>query len=345
MATPRCRREEQPVFAAELTPYRSLGIKGFKVSPVHRWPDEPRPYLRFRDYRCLWPIVFFFGLDFLLLFGAFWLNYRSARAREEVSVSRTDVSVRKFNAGGPDDRASVQSVLGAVQHFPPRGNRHRLHAAQRPARHRYRLLPQPRRSRNVSPTAFSGATWLRWRENADRARIGWRGWRRISVPSDYLWSQGDTTMNIKTSKPTDITPHGSDYETVSRVVELLTETIAISRLSMRSPASLASRRRSCRRVYPLGWAVAEGLPTGRDPRSRQAPAASRKNCRCSKPASSSGYPARRDCTICSSPTRRCRRANGSARRRADHPLRLPSVALRRGAGDGDRSRLGGACLQ
>lgn len=30
-------------------------------------------------------------------------------------------------------------------------------------------------------------------------------------------------MDIKTSKPTDITPHGSDYETVSRVVELLTE--------------------------------------------------------------------------------------------------------------------------
>jgi AraC family transcriptional regulator of adaptative response/methylated-DNA-[protein]-cysteine methyltransferase len=30
-------------------------------------------------------------------------------------------------------------------------------------------------------------------------------------------------MDIKTSKPTDITPNGSDYETVSRVVELLTE--------------------------------------------------------------------------------------------------------------------------
>ncbi|WP_438750950.1 methylated-DNA--[protein]-cysteine S-methyltransferase [Pararhizobium sp. O133] len=31
-------------------------------------------------------------------------------------------------------------------------------------------------------------------------------------------------MNITTSIPADITPHGSDYETVSRVVELLTET-------------------------------------------------------------------------------------------------------------------------
>lgn len=44
--------------------------------------------------------MFFFGLDYLLLFGAFWLNYRSALSREEVSVSRTDVSVRKFTPSG-----------------------------------------------------------------------------------------------------------------------------------------------------------------------------------------------------------------------------------------------------
>lgn len=91
--------EDQPVFAAELTPYRSLGIKGFKVflliaalmSLVHIFVFVVIG---------AWPIVFFFGLDFLLLFGAFWLNYRSARAREEVRVSRTDVCVRKFNPAG-----------------------------------------------------------------------------------------------------------------------------------------------------------------------------------------------------------------------------------------------------
>jgi uncharacterized membrane protein len=91
--------EEQPVFAAELTPYRSLGIKGFKVflliaalmSLVH---------IFIFVVIGAWPIVFFFGLDFLLLFGAFWLNYRSARAREEISVSRIDVSVRKFTPAG-----------------------------------------------------------------------------------------------------------------------------------------------------------------------------------------------------------------------------------------------------
>jgi uncharacterized membrane protein len=47
-----------------------------------------------------WPIGFFFGLDFVLLYGAFWLNYRSGKAREQVTVSRTDVSVRKFAPSG-----------------------------------------------------------------------------------------------------------------------------------------------------------------------------------------------------------------------------------------------------
>ncbi|WP_307233092.1 DUF2244 domain-containing protein [Pararhizobium capsulatum] len=90
---------EKPVFEAELTPYRSLGIKGFKVffliaglmSLVHIFVFVVIG---------AWPVVFFFGLDYLLLFGAFWLNYRAARAREEVSVSRTDVRVRKFTPTG-----------------------------------------------------------------------------------------------------------------------------------------------------------------------------------------------------------------------------------------------------
>ncbi|OCP34483.1 DUF2244 domain-containing protein [Ensifer sp. LC163] len=90
---------EEPVFSAELTPYRSLGLRGFKVffliagllSLVHA--------VVFMVIGA-WPIVFFFGLDFALLFGAFWLNYRSARSREEVRVSRTDVSVRKFTPSG-----------------------------------------------------------------------------------------------------------------------------------------------------------------------------------------------------------------------------------------------------
>jgi uncharacterized membrane protein len=93
------RLDDNPVFAAELTPYRSLGRKGFRV------------LLAISGGFCLlhglffmatgaWPIGIFFGLDFLLLYGAFWLNYRAGRAREEVTVSRTNVSIRKFSPAG-----------------------------------------------------------------------------------------------------------------------------------------------------------------------------------------------------------------------------------------------------
>ncbi|MDQ0456186.1 DUF2244 domain-containing protein [Rhizobium paknamense] len=90
---------DPPIFAAELVPYRSLGRKGFRI------------LLALSGLICLlyglfflttgaWPIGFFFGLDFLLLYGAFRLNYRAARAREEVTVSRQQLTVRKFTPSG-----------------------------------------------------------------------------------------------------------------------------------------------------------------------------------------------------------------------------------------------------
>ncbi len=47
-----------------------------------------------------WPVFGFFGLDVLGLYIAFRLNYRAARAREEVSVSRTALDIRKTAPSG-----------------------------------------------------------------------------------------------------------------------------------------------------------------------------------------------------------------------------------------------------
>lgn len=47
-----------------------------------------------------WPIGLFLGFDFLLLYGALKLSYRSGRQREEVTVSRTNLSIRKFSPTG-----------------------------------------------------------------------------------------------------------------------------------------------------------------------------------------------------------------------------------------------------
>lgn len=47
-----------------------------------------------------WPVVGFFGLDILLIQQAFRLNYRAARAFEDVTVTRESLIIRKVSASG-----------------------------------------------------------------------------------------------------------------------------------------------------------------------------------------------------------------------------------------------------
>ncbi|WP_105419718.1 MULTISPECIES: DUF2244 domain-containing protein [unclassified Neorhizobium] len=91
--------EEQPVFAAELTPYRSLGRTGFRVVLVLTG-GICLLYGGFFLITGAYPIGFFFGLDFLGLYIALKMSYRSGRAREEVTVSRSNLSIRKFSPVG-----------------------------------------------------------------------------------------------------------------------------------------------------------------------------------------------------------------------------------------------------
>lgn len=90
---------EQPVYVTELAPHRSLGQRGLKIlfgitgalSIVH---------VLFFLTTGAWPIALFFGADFIALFGAFWLNNRAARAREQISLSRMELSIRKISPAG-----------------------------------------------------------------------------------------------------------------------------------------------------------------------------------------------------------------------------------------------------
>jgi uncharacterized membrane protein len=47
-----------------------------------------------------WPVFGFLGLDVLLVFLAFRANYRSARAYEEVTVTPSELTVRKVDSRG-----------------------------------------------------------------------------------------------------------------------------------------------------------------------------------------------------------------------------------------------------
>ena len=90
---------DEPFFHALLTPHRSLGRTGFMVlmgSLLFGWLVTGV----FMLSRGAWPVFGFFGLDVLGLWLAFRLNYRAARAREEVVVSRTALDIRKVAPSG-----------------------------------------------------------------------------------------------------------------------------------------------------------------------------------------------------------------------------------------------------
>lgn len=90
---------DAPVFAAELVPHRSLGRRGWRILMLLTGILSLAHVLLFL-FTGAWPVAIFFGLDFALLFGAFYLNYRSGRAREQVILSRTALLVRKFDPAG-----------------------------------------------------------------------------------------------------------------------------------------------------------------------------------------------------------------------------------------------------
>jgi uncharacterized membrane protein len=90
---------DEPFFRALLTPHRSLGRTGFTVlmgALLFGWIATGAVFLA----NGAWPVFGFLGLDVLLVYVAFKLNYRAARAREEVSVSRTRLDIRKVASSG-----------------------------------------------------------------------------------------------------------------------------------------------------------------------------------------------------------------------------------------------------
>ncbi len=90
---------ERPIFEALLTPYRSLGRRGFNILMVFVGGVSLVTGIAFVA-KGAWPVFGFFGVDVLLIWWAFRASYRSARARELVTVSRTDLAIRKISPRG-----------------------------------------------------------------------------------------------------------------------------------------------------------------------------------------------------------------------------------------------------
>lgn len=92
-------QELKPIFEAVITPHRSLGHIGFVILMTAVGLISFVAGIMFWLMGA-WPVFGFFGLDVLLLYWAFRINYRRATAYEVVTVTPIELRIRKVNHYG-----------------------------------------------------------------------------------------------------------------------------------------------------------------------------------------------------------------------------------------------------
>jgi uncharacterized membrane protein len=93
------RTGEPTIFSAVLTPHRSLSRGGFLVLMLVLGGISFATGIAFL-LAGAWPVFGFCGLDVLLVYLAFKVSYRSARAYEQVTVTPSELTVRKVSHHG-----------------------------------------------------------------------------------------------------------------------------------------------------------------------------------------------------------------------------------------------------
>lgn len=99
MAADNDPNQEPTIFSAVLTPHRSLGPTGFLIFMLVLSAASFITGMVF-FLAGAWPVLGFCGLDVLLVYWAFRLNYRSGRAYEQVTVTPSELKVRQVSHHG-----------------------------------------------------------------------------------------------------------------------------------------------------------------------------------------------------------------------------------------------------
>src|SRR5216684_49367 len=87
------------LFSALLTPHRSLNRTGFLVLMGFLSAVSFAAGLAFLLMGA-WPVFGFFGLDMLAIYWAFRVNFRDAKATEEIRVTPSELRVRRVSHRG-----------------------------------------------------------------------------------------------------------------------------------------------------------------------------------------------------------------------------------------------------
>jgi len=87
------------LFSALVTPHRSLNSTGFLVVMAFVSVVSFAAGIAFLLMGA-WPVLGFFGLDVLAIYWAFRINFRDARATEEIRVTPSELRVRRVSHRG-----------------------------------------------------------------------------------------------------------------------------------------------------------------------------------------------------------------------------------------------------
>src|SRR3954451_16124813 len=99
MSADNDRMPEPTIFSAVLTPHRSLNRKGFLILMMVVGLISFATGMAFL-LAGAWPVFGFCGLDVLLIYLAFRVSYRRANAYEQVTVTPSELTVRKVSHRG-----------------------------------------------------------------------------------------------------------------------------------------------------------------------------------------------------------------------------------------------------
>jgi uncharacterized membrane protein len=110
------------IFRAELRPQRSLGRRGFAAMLAGLAVLSLAIGGAFFALGA-WPVPGFLGLDVLALFVAFRLNYRASRRREEISLTRDRLTVRRTDVDGRSRAIAINPYWARleIERRPPFG--------------------------------------------------------------------------------------------------------------------------------------------------------------------------------------------------------------------------------
>ena len=115
----RTRDREPVIFDALLTPHRSLSPRGFVILMAAVCAVSFLAGLAF-FLMGAWPVVGFLGLDVLLIYLAFRINYHHGRRYESLVLTRDELTVERVDPWGRAARWRFQPVwLQILMDDPP----------------------------------------------------------------------------------------------------------------------------------------------------------------------------------------------------------------------------------